>query len=331
MRVSKFLFAACVALPGLLFGGYWLAGSTAVDRGVSVLIDTLRLQGWSVSYDQIRTAGFPARFDTQLVDVAIADPSGLFGWRGADLRVYAPSYWPTTITAILPDSQSVILPDQHLVLNGTDMGGRFSVHPSTALPVAEITLQSQALRVVSDQGWDLALDGFSANFTDTNTDPLHYDLRAEVTGIALPAALLGQLNPDRHLPAVVDHLQLDLGLSFDRPLDRYAGQGEGPQLQSLSLRQFEIVWGDVSLSASGEMTIDPTGAPEGKITVIGTNWQQLFAMAVGMGLLSADVAPSWERGVAALAQGSNQINAPISFENGFMSLGPIPLGPAPRF
>lgn len=316
---------------GLLFGGYWLAGSTAVDRGFAGLIDSLRNQGWAISYGQINTAGFPARFDTQLVDINLTDPTGSFGWQSPSLQVFAPSYWPTTITAILPESQIVTLPDQRLTLRSTDLRTAISVKANTTLPLKGISAETGPTRIISDQGWDLALDGITAAFRATDTDPAGYDLLIQGTRLALPAALISQLDPGGHLPAAVDQLKLDLGLTLDRPLDRFAAVGTAPQLQSLTLRNASVTWGNVILSAAGTLTIDLTGRPVGEIIVTGTNWRQLFAMAVGLGLLKPEVAPTWERGFAALAQGSDQIKAPIRFQNGFMSLGPIPLGPAPRF
>jgi hypothetical protein len=326
----RFLTGLVVSL-GVLFCGYWLAGSTAVDRGAVGLFDNLRDQGWTVTYDQITTTGFPTRFDTQVTGLALTDPTGQFGWRGPSLQLFAPSYWPTTLTAILPDDQILTLLDQQLNLHSIGPSASVSVAPRASLPLEQVTAYTGPLRIISDLGWEVSLISSMAVLQASDTNPASYDLQVNGTGLALPATIIAQLDPNGQLPATVDQLQLDLGLTLDRPLDRFAGDGGGPQLVGLTLRNAQITWGDISLSATGTLTIDPTGAPQGKITVTGTNWRQMIAMAVSAGLLAPGAAPTWERGAAALAQGSDQIEAPISFQNGFMSLGPIPLGPAPRF
>ena len=65
---------------GLLFGGYWWAGSAAIGRGAAAVLDDLAAQGWTVRHDPIDTAGFPARFDLVLTGLDLRDPGDSFGW-----------------------------------------------------------------------------------------------------------------------------------------------------------------------------------------------------------------------------------------------------------
>lgn len=65
-----------------------------------------------------------------------------------------------------------------------------------------------------------------------------------------------------------------------------------------------------------------------------TNWREMLELAVGAGLIPEGLAPTVERGLEVLAgmSGSPEtLDAPLSFRNGYVAFGPIPLGPAPRF
>ena len=62
-------------------------------------------------------------------------------------------------------------------------------------------------------------------------------------------------------------------------------------------------------------------------------WRRLLEMAVATGLVAEPLAPTFERGLALLAALSgppDTIDAPLTFARGQISLGPIPLGPAPK-
>ena len=64
------------------------------------------------------------------------------------------------------------------------------------------------------------------------------------------------------------------------------------------------------------------------------NWEKAFAVVKETGLIRPDMEPTIRNVLQALAQGSGEagtLKIPLSFTNGTIRLGPIPLGPAPRF
>ena len=90
----------------------------------------------------------------------------------------------------------------------------------------------------------------------------------------------------------------------------------------------------MALDAAGSLTVDPKGTPEGRITIRATNWRDMVAVARASGSLPEGIADTLERGLeilAGLTGNPRTIDAPLSFQNGFVSLGPIPLGRAPAF
>jgi hypothetical protein len=62
-------------------------------------------------------------------------------------------------------------------------------------------------------------------------------------------------------------------------------------------------------------------------------WRRLLEMAVGTGLIAEVIHPTLERALelmAGLNGPPDTLDAPLTFQSGFVSFGPIPLGPAPR-
>ena len=316
---------------GLLFGGYWWAGSAAIGRGAAAVLDDLAAQGWTVRHDPIDTAGFPARFDLVLTGLDLRDPGDSFGWLMPELHLLTPSYWPTSVLARLPDSQTLILPDQRIAVSSSHLQVTLAVQARTSLPLQAITAAVGPLRLSSDLGWEASLNTASVSFHSVGGRTDQFDLTIHAQSLALPDQILDLINPDRHLPETIRAMTVAASLTFDRPLDRFAGQSDAPRLTSLTIRKIDIVWGDLGLEATGTLDIDASGQSRGEIIVAVTNWQRLIAMVVSAGLLAPGAAPTWERGLATLARDDGGLEVPITVRDGFMSLGPIPLGPAPRF
>jgi hypothetical protein len=96
---------------------------------------------------------------------------------------------------------------------------------------------------------------------------------------------------------------------------------------------FRAQWGGIDVRAAGALTVAAGGVPTGRITVKITNWRDLLQVAGNAGLFPEPLMPTIERAfevLAGLSGPPDTLDAPLSFANGIVSFGPIPLGPAPR-
>ena len=78
---------------------------------------------------------------------------------------------------------------------------------------------------------------------------------------------------------------------------------------------------------------DDQGFAAGRVTVEVTNWNRLPAILVAAGVVKPELAPTVARGMQALAAqtpDTSVLSLTLVMENGRMSFGPFPLGPAPR-
>ena len=122
---------------------------------------------------------------------------------------------------------------------------------------------------------------------------------------------------------------MDSLMIFDNPIDRSALTSQ-PRPTQIILNGMIVTWGELQLRGKGDVTVDILGIPTGRITISAQNWRDMIGMAVSAGLLDQEIANTVQNMGSLLAGGSAELSVPITFQNGLMSLGTIPLGPAPR-
>lgn len=324
------ILVSCFAV---LYGGYWFVGSAAATRAATALLADLEAEGVDVVYDDIRTVGFPSRFDTTLTGLSLGNRAQTFGWQAPFFQIFALSYNPTHVIAVWPDRQSFDLPKDRVTLVSERLRASVKARPAPSVPLREATLEGTALRILSDNGWEIDLTTLLAAIRGVETaedGTATYDAYGEITEISLPSVMLQRFASAGEVPAVADRLHVDGRITLDRPLDRHALAGPAPSLTQIELRGASLRWGDMSVSGAGTMSVDSRGTLEGNVALTITDWPQMLRLAQAAGAIDQSVIPSLERAMSALSDGGNQLSATLRFENGFTSLGPVPIGPAPQ-
>ncbi|WP_456389849.1 DUF2125 domain-containing protein [Profundibacter sp.] len=333
------LLAIIVILSGL-WGGYWFVGSTALKTGLEDYLsrnhgarDPVR-----ISYSGLGVRGFPNRFDTRLTDISITDAASNISWSAPFFQIHALSYKPYHIIAALPHSQTLRLQGQQLQIMSDEIKGSVVFAADALLDKALMVERSRFvlrnLGVTSDMGWKTAIAEASIASRQAPADALHYDLAATATAIALPEALRGLIDPARLQSGRFDSLSLDSTLAFTQPWNLLARGANVPQLTEITVNDLTLIWGDVQFQATGRLQIDQSGMPNGRLDLTATNWQKIYQLAENANAVDPDSAQTIRRTLMVLAGMStrdNVINAPLNFTNGQMLLGPLPIGPAPRF
>lgn len=316
-----------------LWGGYWFIGSSALERGMIAWFDVRRATGWTADYASLNTAGFPSRFDTTITDLALADPEGALRWEVPLIQILALSYRPNHIIAVLPPAHTLTGPTGPVTITSDDMRGSVVFAADTALTLDHSAFVTQNVALQGDGDWSIALTEARLATRQTLATPNAHDIGFEAMGLTPSGTLRRSFDPGNTLPATVETLKLNATAQFDAPWDRFALDGPPPQITRLDLKLAQATWGKLDLRAEGSLSVDDQGIPTGRITLTATNWRAMLAMAVDAGLLPPDMAETVERGMALLAGLSgtpDTLSAPLSFQNGLVSFGPVPLGPAPR-
>lgn len=322
-----------VVVAAIAYGGYWFIGARAVESGLASWIDQRRTEGWVADYTTLNTRGFPNRFDTTISDIQLADPQTGVAWSAPFFQILALSYKPNHVIAVWSDEQIIGTPFQTITVTNDRMLGSVVLWPGPSLELNRSVLELESFRLDSSLGWSASLDRGQLSTRPTVGKPDTYDIEFEATGLRPSRDLLAAMNPGGTLPDVFETLHVETTIAFDAPWDRFAIEERRPQITSLDLDILQANWGQMDLHAAGELDVDDNGVPTGRITVRAKNWREMLQLAVASGVVAEGLAPTIERALELLAGMSGNpktLDAPLSFQNGLMSFGPIPLGPAPR-
>lgn len=321
-----------------LWCGYWFVGKTVIEREATAFLAAQEAEGRRAETTALSVGGFPNRFDLTAEGIDFADPAQGRSWQAPFLQVFAMTWKPWHLIAAFPETQTIGLPGETLTVTSDGLMASARTEPSLALSLAEARVATHALTVASSAGWTAGLGESAAALRATPGQPASYDLGVQLTRFvpdprikeALAQVVLPGL-PASDLPEEIERLHLDARLGLSAPLDRQAGQ-TNPRLQSVDLRDLSLVWGALALTARGQVAPDAQGYAAGRIEVSVTNWDRLPPLLVAAGLVKPEIAPtiaSLLRALAADGGDPTTLTLPLLLEDGQMSVGPLPLGPAP--
>jgi len=323
---------AIVIIAALAYSGYWFVGARTAQNALTTWFGDRQQDGWVAEYSDLKTRGYPSRFDTTITDLELADPQTGVAYTAPFLQVFALSYQPNHLIMVWPPEHQLATPDGAMKIASDDMRASLKFKPSTALELENSNFESKALKLATAQG-ETQIDAVQAAIRATPAQVNTYDFYVKSQGVTLPDSLRSWLDPAGLLPADLQDMTIDATARFDRPWDRLAIEDSRPQPRALKIKLLDAGWGDITLKATGDLDISPDGTPTGEISVKAENWQQILGLAETAGLLPGRARPLAESmlgAVAGLSGNPNTIDANLTFKNGYFSLGPLPLGRAPK-
>jgi hypothetical protein len=300
-----------VVIVAALWAAYWAAGAFAVRRGLTAFLEDQRAQGAEVAWSDLSVAGFPNRFDVTLTDPAFADPASGTGWRAPFVQLMALSYQPQHYIAVWPHEQTLTLGGEQIPVTSQDMRASVVFSPGPSFVLNRTTLVAQALSALGASAGELRF----GTMRDA-ADELAHRVGFEALDVVLPG-----------VSAPVGRVHLDATAAFDRRIDRFL---RDPQPTRLDLRDLSLAAGASSVIVTGTLTGTGAGHAEGELKVVAQGWRGLLDLAVEAGLLPEANRPITETALRLLSADSDRIETALTFADGRMSLGPLPLGPAPR-
>lgn len=327
MRFILWLVAGLTAV----YCAYWVVAARTIRTEAEAALVAMRAEGRADAAG-IDVRGFPARFDITLTAPQASSPDGFFRWSADDLRIHALSYRPQHVIAVFPTEHQIRFGTQTVRVSSTELSASavFGLAPEWPLDHAQAV--GSGISLVSDKGWEVAFDALRAAVRRGDAAMAH-DIGVELRGIALSGAAARMVTAGEVLPARGQRLYLDATLALDRPLDRFAA-GTGVRPRGAEVRNLSLDWGPAGISGRGAITLDAQGVPEGRLDLSLRNWRAVLRLARALGVVREETAPTVEQALqslAALDGNADVLALPLVFAGGRMSLGPLPLGPAPRF
>lgn len=316
----------------VLWGGWWFVASSAEHRAAMAFFADRRAEGLTADYSSLGVAGFPNRLDLTVNDVALGDPAAGITWRAPFAQVLALSYNPYHVIAALPHRQEVATPVGTFSVTSSRMEASLRMVPGLAFALDEVVAVMDHPGLTASSGWQVNADSLRLATRRVPGRAMAQEVGAEADHITPNPMLKAMLDPTDALPATLDQVYLDAEAGFDTVIDRHVFN-QPPHLTDVTVKDAHISWGPMLLSATGKIAVDVDGVPNGRIMIRAKNWKGMVTVAVVLGLVRPELAPTVENMLTELAKGSpdpDVVELPLEVQKGWMSLGPLPLGPAPR-
>ncbi len=325
--IRVFIFIA------LAWSAYWFIAGYGLRSAITAWFDKQQEQGWQADFSAVETAGYPGHHMTRLLNPALADPSNGTAWSADWIEFQSPAIWPGRQVLRFSDApQRLSYFDQTATIQADNLQAELQLQPGVALVLEKMALTAGDWSVTED-GEALAGGGTLGLVMEQSEDPATYAITAQIDGFTPGDDLRQLMRSATTLPQAFETLELDMTTTFTKPWDRSALEQSRPQPEFIDLRLAEVKWGELRLFAAGELEVDAQGIPTGEVAIKAENWRDMIAMANAAGALPDQAVDPVTRALnfmAGLGGNPNALDLQLNFRDGFVALGPVPLGPAPR-
>ena len=320
-------FAAAVASVA------WFGWALATERAVSGWLDAREGEGWVVARENVSVTGYPTEFVTQFDDISLADPATGLVWSAPRFTLRQAAWDPSRIEAIWPDTHSIASPGERLTISAGELVSILDVRPAAQLALDSSQTRFRDIRIDSTLGWQSRLAAGQIEMTREAETPSTYRIRLEASDVTPPEQIARRVDPAGLLPAAIPIVLSDALVSFDKAWDLSAIEDARPQPVAIDLAEARAEWGALLLRMSGSVAVDGEGRATGEVAIRAENWPEMLAMAERGGIIGAGARRTAESALgflAGLSGRSEDLDVTLRLDAGFMFLGPLPIGEAPR-
>ncbi len=320
-----------VFLGAALWSGYWFIGANTQEKMYSELLTESRNQGWTAESRNLGVSGFPNRFDTTFTDLNFRDPSGRWGWRGAEFQLKALSYQPNHIIMAWPGPQVLATPEGTVTLNAELLRASLMVAPTAALSLTRFQIEGTSVALESEAFGEADIGSLNGALFQNEDQSTLYRLGVELSDITPPKSISTRLGGGAILGGNISRLHLSALLEFDREIDRLALQNsQPPRPISAIIEPSFLAWGGAELAVSGTLSKGRNGYVEGSLQFDVQNWQPLYEVFKQASNLSTTELITLKRALDG-ASGGGALVFTLNFQNGESRIGPFTIGPAPVY
>ncbi len=334
MKRFVVLIVVLVALGGIA----WSVGAMVTQTAATRWLDDRAAEGWVANAGDISVSGFPLQLVTEFQDIDLADPDTGLAWAAPSFRVQQDTLRLDRLRAEWPEAFTLASPTERLTISGLGieglaMGAMLDVQPANRFALDAVDADTGPVLIQSNAGWQTQWEQGSLRVARVDETVSTYDIEALTTSMIPPETWRDLLDPAGLLPQIMNGAEVRATTVFDAPWDMDAVEDARPQITQLAIEEISASWGDILFRASGTLDVTDGGVPEGELAVRAENWRTMVDLAENAGMLPARLRPATEGMLEVLAgmNGSAEnIDATLSFSNGRVFIGPLPIGPAPN-
>lgn len=307
------LFAPFIGLALMAVLGFALWQMTA-----SRLVDTMGKTG--LTWQHIERHGFPARISLNVTAARFA--RGDLMWQNPEFSVTMMPFQAGH--AIVDFKQAHILATKKARLTIAHKGNLASlIGDGDGLARASVELNQARLALTQNGPKHIYTADKIGLHARRHTKPAHYETALTVKQLILPPQL-GQA-------AAAPIARFDVaGIVPEALLENSPAAGQIVQLDRLTMQR-----GALTLIARGKVKLAPTGDVQGRLDLEAIRLDALMDMLEEFAIISPRERQKWlflsGLGAALAGQTQDRISVPLIFKGGRTSIGPLDVGPAPRW
>jgi len=256
-----------------------------------------------------------------------------FDWH--DRRAVIATYWPFGLRLDLPDTPMTLATATGDFFVRAKSGEiRADLRPGIPPKLHQFSARSGAWQINTRFG----------NLASADT----MDLRITQDIAQRDDTYVIALNSDNVTPGDVTRQTIGLPPSWPRSFDSFVAlmsvglnpsappvtsDGQRAVMQKLTIDNMSATWGPLGLEATGSLTVNDAGIPDGNLTARIKNWRQAYEIMKDNGIVKAEREFQTDillNGLANIGGDPETLDFVIRFQEGQMYFGPVLLGPAPK-
>ncbi len=304
-----------IVLAALGWSAFWYWQAQALRSEIDRAVAQARAEGWQIAYEDLGIRGFPNRLDVTLQAVDVTSPDGGLRWQAPFFQVFQLTYKPGHVIAVWPDAHAVTVDGIRYAVDGA--GQRASLVFTAAGRILRANAEAQSLTVAPEDASPVTLDQPRAALEVLEGDELAYRLAAG-------AASLGTTGQET--PAT--DLRLDLTAHLDAPLR--IDQRRPPRPNRFEIRTIRQTLDPMTVQINGDVDVDGSGRLDGALDLRAEDWRAYLDAQGADGGGPEEAVRGLLEMVSLVSGGGETLDLTLRLEDGQMSVGLIPLGPAPR-
>lgn len=330
--MRKLLWVLVVVL--ILWCVWWAVAAFGLRTAIGTWFEDRRVSGWQAETSAHAVAGFPLRIESDMAGVALAHPDRGIAVNIPRLQISAPTWWPGDVTvAFTDDPMRVATVTDKADITAQMARADLRLHPGTRLELEAMSLTSGPWQVAAPEGGLYQADRLTVHMTQSLQNADTYHFFAKAPGFVFGSETRKRLRIPADWPVAFERMEFDATISFDRPWDLRALEERSPQPRRISLKLAEAAWGNLRLFAAADLEVDDAGVPTGTVNLQAENWQTMLDVAQAAGVLPDALRDQAQERLGLLARMSGDptaLDVQLNLRGGFMAVGIIPIGPAPR-
>lgn len=332
MRRVLAIFAIALAVASLGYTAYWFHVAGLLRKGLESWADQRRAAGWTVSWSEMTTGGFPLHVRLDLDTPHLTNPSGL-AWTAERLTGNAEPFNWTRLRLTAPGQHRFDGPAGHMDVTVASAHADVNLNRHGALEdatllVSKLTATGATPEPLTIAGLALAWDPLPVAKPDHTTATVRFSATAH--GIMLPEFSGLPLDRRVTLAEITGRVMGVLpGGALSESVPRWSAEGGTVELDHVTLE-----WDPLALEGDGTVALDPAGQPLVAMSARMRGFGALMDRLAEAGTVEPSAANAAKMVLSLMskpdAKGRPSVPVPVSLQDGALFLGPAKVAKVPQ-